>query len=89
MRKKIVKFLAMIVLFLFDTVVTLTNMIVVIAPAVITFLITAPLAYRERGFYAFGGEWVLTILVFVVSIYVWARRHDKKAKKKEVNNDEQ
>lgn len=38
--------------------------------------ILCDLAYRERGYVAFGGEWLATILIMVVA-YLLVRKKDK------------
>lgn len=40
---------------------------IAIIPAWLTSLWAIPCAFRERGYYAFGGEWLLIIFTFSVT----------------------
>ena len=61
-----------------------------IAIALLTGALAAPilaaLAYRERGYVAFGGEWLATIMIMVVA-YLLIRKKVKPKEDKENSED--
>jgi len=46
------------------TVLILAELITAAIPTVVTAMIILPIAYRERGYLAYGSEWFLIAIVF-------------------------
>lgn len=49
--------------------------------SIATAALLVPMAYEYRGYYAYGGEYVAVIGVFIVTyrlMYFWLNRRDKK-----------
>lgn len=59
-RRKIQRACAWTVLIVFE-------LLMAAAPTAITAAILIPLAYRERGYYGMGSEWILIIAVFCIA----------------------
>lgn len=59
-KRKIQRAIGRVVVFMFEILISLI-------PAGIVSLWAMPAAYRYRGYFAVGGEWILVLLVFGIS----------------------
>lgn len=59
----------------------LTCVLWAVVMSIATAALLVPMAYEYRGYYAYGGEYVAVIGVFIVTyrlMYFWLNRRDKK-----------